>query len=222
MKKNFYTFAIFSLVFSSSLMAQFDEAKLINVGISFGLYEKYYDGTTSEILTEESISRPIHFQYEKGISDIVDLEEFSKYITVGVYAGLQAKQKYSKNYTGNNMFTKEAYKKYFYLWGGAVGTIHAVGLANKYLDISIPEDSWDIYLSTRLGLVYGKSKRNYETNPIELQTQVDEYEYKKDKTRLFFAPVIGARYYLMDKVSLFGEFGYANLSVISIGASIKL
>lgn len=222
MKKSFFVFVILSLIFSLGSMAQYNSVKLFNAGLSFGLYQKYYDKNTAEVLTNESISRPIHFQYETGIAEIADLEEFSQYITVGVYAGLQTKQKYAKDYEVGNSFSKEAYKQYFYLWGGVVGTIHTVGMANKYLDISIPADTWDVYLSTRLGLIYGKSKRNYDSQPKEVQTQLDEFLYKNDKTYLYLAPVLGVRYYFIEKVSLFGEIGYANLSVVSVGASIKL
>lgn len=220
MKKSFFAFIIFSLVFSSGLMAQFNSVKLINAGVSFGLYEKYRDDLLSETF-DKSISLPFHFQYEKGISEIPDLEEFSQHITVGVYAGIQPKQKYFKKYYADNL-AREAFKNYFYLWGGLVGTVHAVGLANKYLDITIPADTWDVYLSVKGGLVYEHSKRNYEMNPNEVLTLSNEFEIKNDKTRIYLAPVLGVRYYFVEKVSLFGEFGYANLSVISVGASVKL
>jgi hypothetical protein len=222
MRKSFFVFTIVSLVFSSAMQAQFNDVKLINAGVSIGLYGKYYDDNAAEILTNESISRPIHFQYETGIANITDLEELSSNVTVGIYAGFQAQQKYAKDYDAGNSISKEAYKQYYYLWGGAVGTLHAVGLANKYLDISIPADTWDVYFSARLGLVYGKSKRNYELNPSEVKTQIDEFEFKSDKTYLYMAPVLGVRYYLLDKFSLFGEIGYANLSVLTLGASMKL
>ena len=219
MKKTVVLLALVGL-FSGQLMAQFSDAKLINAGVSFALYEKYYDDVLGELMDEKK-SIPIHVQFERGLGDKLDLDGFEDYLTFGVYAGLQTKQRYYENYAVGDGY-KEAYKKYTHVWGGVVGSLHAVELANKHLDFSIPSDQLDIYLSMRAGLVFQMIKKNYENNPQEVMTQMNNFVAKDDKTFVFFAPVVGARYFLTEKAGLFLEIGKANLSLVSLGATVKL
>ncbi len=220
MKKALFIIAIFSLMFSNQVTAQFNESKLFNAGMAMSLYGRYHHSFESGTMTEE-ISRPFFLQYETGLGDNIDLEEYGQYITMGLFIGYQ-KQAYNNIINLPNEVSYEVFRDYQYVWGGVVGSFHGVELANKYFDFTIPPDKWDIYLSLKGGLVMEFYRSNYHTDPKEMEVQLGNIDVKKNNSYIYLAPVIGARYYLIDHLSLFTELGRANLSALSFGISVKI
>ncbi len=219
MKKILIIVVAITLAFLGKVNAQYNSVKLISAGTSFGIYGKYYNDYEKSTMDEES-SMPVFLQYETGLGDKVDLQGFEKHITMGLFAGFH-KQEYTNTIT-LPAINYEVYRKFNYLTGGVVGTIHGVDLANEHLDITIPADKWDIYLSIKAGLVFEYYRSNYDQVPTAMEVQLGNIDISELNTHFYLAPVVGARYYLIDKVSLFAELGRANLSTFSFGASLKL
>ncbi|MEA3443343.1 MAG: hypothetical protein U9R19_01305 [Bacteroidota bacterium] len=215
MKKVFLVISILSLAFAIQLNAQYADTKLINVGVSISQYGKYYHDFEMSKL-EGNISIPIFLQYETGLGDKIDNDDFRQHVTMGVFLGYQ-----KQNFKPTIAISYEVYKNYSYLWGGVVGTLHGVDLANKYLDFSIPADKWDIYLSVKGGLVLEFYQSNYNSNPADMDVQLGKIDINELRTLIYLAPVLGARYYLLENVSVFTEIGRANMSNFSLGVSAK-
>ena len=213
---------IFSILFISSFSAeaQFSKStKLASAGIAMGLYGKYYHDF-SEANLDRMYSPPVSLQYETGLSEESGLGELSQYVTAGVFVGFQG-QRFSKDVMAPNI-TYEVYKKYLYLWGGIVGSFHGVPLINENTTLNLDASKWDLYVSLKSGFVLERYNSNYENDPTDIQVQAGIIDIKQNKTFFYIGPVVGARYYFADQFAVYAEIGRANLSNMSVGATMKL
>ena len=207
---------IVSSIFSAN--AQFSKStKLISVGVSAGLYGRYYHNYDLAGLSRISLPST-SLQYETGFPEDM-FGDFTKYITYGVFVGFQ-NQHYSKDVFSNT--TYNVYKNYLYIWGGVLGSFHVVPLINEHTTLNIDGNKLDLYATVRSGLIFENYTSNYDNNPYDIDVQMDVISISNNKTYLYVGPALGARYYFMEKYAVFMEIGMTNLSNLSVGLSANL
>ncbi len=140
---------------------------------------------------------PVNAYFEFGLHE---------YLTGGPFIGF-ARWNYDHSFAATNVS---------YHWNffnvGARASFHLTGIFNELFDSDVDEKRIDWYVSLMSGL---------ELRYFSTTSEVFEDEYD-DRTKLFFGPISGIRYYLGDNFALYLEGGRGALGLFTFGVSTRL
>ncbi len=182
---------------------------LLSGGISLGSYGRYGHEWNETLNYDEGFSLPVWLQYETGIPDSWDFQDYNPYFSLGGYLGFGV-QKFSNH----NLQGVKVYRDYRYISFGGLAAFHYVPLL-KDLDIALDPEKFDFYVSMKLGFVSERLLANLNENPLDFT------ENKKSKLNLSLAPQLGFRYFFQPRMAGMVELGYFNMSLLSIGLSYR-
>lgn len=170
----------------------YNDVRLAGLGISVGYYGYGLAGTRSLSIP------PLNLYYEMGVHDKITVGPFLSYA------------RWSFRYTG---FGSDYRYNWSFLSVGGRGSYHATSIINEWFDAEIDENTWDIYGTLFVGLEFRSYNHTgdsfFDTDPA-------------NSVHFFIGPVLGARYYLNDRFSIYAESGRGALGVLTLGVSTRL
>jgi hypothetical protein len=122
---------------------------------------------------------------------------------VGPYFGYFSRS-YSYSSTYRDKFSVMSF-------GGRL-SFHAGNFLKENLNWNISTDKWDIYGSLFLG--YENYRWKYDSDYAGIRTS-------NNAGRVVIGPVLGARYFINDRLGLFGEIGRGTFGLMTLGGSLK-
>jgi len=168
----------------------------VNAGVSF-----IYNGYRPNSLWywnnyKYSFTPPLILSVEKGITDL---------FSAGVYA---THRSYSWSYTTELGEYENSHTRMSF---GGRFSFHYADLMNELLDIGIPTDKVDLYLTGILGLNVHK----HSDKEPSIRRTTRDYGF-------FIGPILGARYMLSNNFGVYIEGGRGSLGAANLGITIKL
>lgn len=137
---------------------------------------------------------PITASVEYSVNDLV---------SVGPYAGIYTRT--YKYFGYKDRFTALSF--------GGRGTLHASSLLNEHLELSINEEKLDIYATVIIG---------FETRSWNFDSSYGGDRYYDNDATFDFGTIVGIRYLLNPKYSVFFELGRGSFGIGTLGVSAKL
>lgn len=188
---------LFSLTsYKTNAQAYSQDKIYLNAGVSFAF--NWYRPTVANFWTDYqySFTPPLVLSVEKG---------FSEYLSAGVYG---AHRSYGWDYEGFDGFYENRYTRMSF---GARVSFHYVDLLNEHLELGLPAEELDLYVTGIIG--FNTYKRS-----------ITEPTYRKTdrNVNFFVGPVLGARYFFTDKFGLYIEGGRGSLGFANGGLTFKL
>ena len=182
----------------------FDEkTHIINLGVGFGA--NYYSGYSGYGYGYRS-SPAFSISYEQAIPKKLG----PGYLGVGAYFGFQtASTTYNYYYNKNNYYNQNYYYKHSW---------------NNFMIAARAAYHWDVLNFKRADIYAGVmvgariQTYNYETNNPD--PYAENYRLNQGSAYPSLSAFVGARWYFVKNVALFGEFGYG-ISYVTGGLSFK-
>ena len=191
--KNVFTFLL--IFFGASSVGAFAQSQyqkgdiLVNAGLSVGTFGYGYGlyGSSGGFL-------PVTANLEYSINEL---------FAVGPYAGI-----YSRTYkylTYKDRFTALSF--------GGRGTLHASGLLNEHLDMSINEEKLDLYATVIMG---------FESRSWNFDSAYEGDHYYGNEVSFDFGTIVGIRYSFNPSFGVFFEAGRGSFGIGTLGVSARL
>lgn len=188
--------SIFLLNSTESKAQAYSSDKIyINAGVSF-IYNGYRPAIGYWSNYTYSFTPPLIVSIEKGVSELFSAGVYATHRSYG-WSYNFADGKYENSHTRMS-------------FGGRF-SFHYAELLNEHLDLGIPTDKIDLYVTGIIGINSHKYSR---TEPTERKTTTD-YNF-------FIGPILGARYMFSDKFGLYVEGGRGSLGAANVGITLKL
>jgi hypothetical protein len=185
----------------------FDEkTHIINLGVGFGM--NYYGGYSGYGYAYRS-SPAFSISYEQAIPKKLG----PGYLGVGAYFGFQ-----TSSSTYNYFYDKHGYYNQYY-YKHSWNNFMVAARAAYHWDVLNFKNA-DIYAGVMIGARI--QSYNYETNNPDPNPDINASYYKLNQGSAYpsLSAFVGARWYFVKNVALFGEFGYG-ISYVTGGLSFK-
>lgn len=167
----------------------------LNAGVSFAF--DWFRPTVGNFWNDYnySFTPPIIVSVEKGLSE---------YFSAGVYG---THRSYGWDYRVSGFRHEDRYTRMSF--GGRV-SFHYVDLLNEHLDLGLPAEEIDLYITGILGF---NTYKESITRPSYRETNRD--------VDFFIGPVLGARYFFTNNFGLYLEAGRGSLGLANGGITLK-
>lgn len=140
---------------------------------------------------------------------------FNEFISGGLYAGFT---QHRRSYTHPSFQGVEFFHRTQYIPVGVGASFHVWSFLNNTLDLGLGVENLDLYVTLTTG---AQIRAEVEKKPIYTYPYTTTYTNSYTRVSPFFGSMVGGRYFFLDWMGAYVQFGYGMNSYVEGGLTFK-